>query len=315
MSIKRQKVPQTPEYESIYSKGFRIIKVCGEGNKGLVISVTISYFDQLILAQNTEYDNFHFLLSLYLLHSIQTNQAPQEPLYSYLGKLYAKQSDINEFTNACTTPEMTECLFDFGCQLLGINLNSSTMEIQTKQEEFSRKFNVQIHIYKINSNQPTKIAKNRLTDALILTILFKDNTYGTLYHEKYSEFSEQNLNCTKSFVTNAKTSEMIPLSAIQLISNDLKEIIIPEKHFNEISAAYNTLTSTTGNYPSLTAAVGGLLYPNDPCNKCNKQKTILTLRCGCSLCRPCFITSNSTHKCCACSKTLNPLDIQLINYY
>lgn len=210
---------------------------------------------------------------------------------------------------------MINCLFEFGCQILGINLNTSTLEIQARQEEFSRKFNVQIHIYRISSNQVTKIAKNRLTDSLILTIFNNNNNYSALYHENFSVFAEQNLNCTKNFDTNTKIPEFVPLTAVQLISNDLKEILIPEKHFNDITKACTDLLANTVSYPSVVAAIKGLLYPNDPCNKCKKQKTVLTLKCGCSLCRACFITSNSTHKCSLCNKTLNPLDMQLINYY
>lgn len=211
---------------------------------------------------------------------------------------------------------MYECLFNLGSQILGINERSSDLDISEKQEEFSEKLNVQIHIYSPTIAQPVKIEKNRFTDALVLSLYKKDNCFSALYHKNFLVFSEENFNCTKSFYPDEKMPQSIPEHAIQLISDELKDTIIQHDYIAQLSSAFNSLTATVGSIPSLHSAIANLHSGNsDPCQKCKNFKLIYTLKCGCSLCKSCLIMCNSAHTCSNCSKVLRPLDIQLINSY
>jgi len=211
---------------------------------------------------------------------------------------------------------MYECLYNFGGQILSFNENTTDLEIRSKLEEFSEKFNVQIHIYNPSVAQPVKIENNRLTDALILSIFNKDNGYSALYHKSFLVFSEENFNCTKSFYPDEKIPQSIPEHVIQLISDELNDIIIQENYVPKLTSAYNSLTGAVGSIPSLLSAISNLISKNDsPCKKCKNFKFISTLNCGCSLCKSCLFLCNTAHACTSCNEVLKPLDIQLINSY
>lgn len=64
MSIKRLKISDIPENQGLSSKGFIMYKSCGQGTISLVVSLTMNWIDQLILSQNTEYNNYHFFVSM-----------------------------------------------------------------------------------------------------------------------------------------------------------------------------------------------------------------------------------------------------------
>lgn len=42
-------------------KKFVKVRDCGSGNLGLALAITVGYFDNLILSQNTCYNNFQFI--------------------------------------------------------------------------------------------------------------------------------------------------------------------------------------------------------------------------------------------------------------
>jgi hypothetical protein len=64
MVSKVSKVMQSEEMNSIYEKKFYILKEIGEGNISLMLSVTIGYFDALVISKNTQYYNSTFIQPL-----------------------------------------------------------------------------------------------------------------------------------------------------------------------------------------------------------------------------------------------------------
>jgi hypothetical protein len=63
MAIKNFKVENIDQSGLLTSKGFSIAKSCGPSTQGLIISTTINYLDNMIIAQNTQYNNSIFFQS------------------------------------------------------------------------------------------------------------------------------------------------------------------------------------------------------------------------------------------------------------
>lgn len=64
MAFRLVQIKETEMMIAVYKKGFRIQKKCGYDAEGFIIALTVGYIDAIILAQQTDFNNFVFFQKL-----------------------------------------------------------------------------------------------------------------------------------------------------------------------------------------------------------------------------------------------------------
>jgi hypothetical protein len=226
--------------------------------------------------------------------------------------------DINGFAVECKKPEKREVLVRIAKILTGLDEKNSENQNFALLENFSRKFNVQIHFHIACTDNVIRIMNNRLTDALVINIFKSNSKYSPIYVEKYYELSVENHNISTHFSTeNLRiTGNFIPVQAAKILITELNDHILEKSQINEIKKSNDQLIEKTGDIWPFSSEIQLLLnYPphSEACLNCKNMKIKVRLDCSHGFCSYCAKLIAKTQKCISCSMMVSPSMINSIN--
>ena len=198
-------IPNDDSYEQLLLRRFKLVRDCGSNIQGLLLSLGVSYIDNMILSQNTIYNNYMFIDALYLLFSItRLKESNELPLIVLIfADICNKSASHDEFAKACKVNiELITSILEFAKRLFLYQENDTEQDLLIKLDLVSTELNIQISIYDSNG-QWKLIKKNRFINPIILSIfcIFEEdqNMYFALYHENYKFIDPNNFNSSIEF--------------------------------------------------------------------------------------------------------------------
>ena len=232
---------------------------------------------------------------------------------------WAKQQNINDFTIYCKDPENLELILKVGKFITGITEHQNKNEIDQNIENFSRTFNVQVHIHSGFNNEVKEYKKNRLTDALIINI-FKTSSQGidmfsSLYVQDFSVLNEQNNNVTKEFTKESENinGNYIPIRLTKALINEVAKYVLDNENTQDIAEKYEKLKNETGDIWEIFDGIDKIFDKGERCYCCNVMKKTIKLSCEHSFCTQCVKINSKSGKCSICNKVMRENEKQEIS--
>ncbi|OMJ84320.1 hypothetical protein SteCoe_14606 [Stentor coeruleus] len=304
------------------SKKFGKVRECGSGNLGLALAITVGYLDNLILSQDTCYNNFQFIDKVYTKYFCDGNL----PLLSELiYKIKNKQANHNDFATKIKTEQnfsdeinyLATSKFFEGC-----DFDSQSEELlRPYAERLSTELNFITTIYD-RSDIIIKYRNNFFTNAFVVSVYQMQNedhyNYYTLYHLNYNVMAIENLNVSEDcYVFDYQYDELALINDLMMTLMESFMISPPKKDVAEdITRQFYLLKryfkKTWVFEKKLVNACKKYLVGFDKCEQCKKGIHKYVFECGCKYCGECLNAMSVIDSCDLCHKRNSDEDKQLI---